>query len=74
VDTTAAMTGALVGARVGLGGIPSSLANLVHDQGVWGYEQLVRLAGDCYATVASQTCAEGSGNREAGSAGSATVE
>jgi ADP-ribosylglycohydrolase len=54
VDTTAAMTGALVGARVGLGGIPSALAVQVHDQGAWGYVQLVQLAGDCYPIVAER--------------------
>jgi ADP-ribosylglycohydrolase len=52
VDTTAAMTGALVGARVGLGGIPAAMAMLVHDQGDWGYEQLVQLAGECCAMAA----------------------
>jgi hypothetical protein len=36
---------------VGLGGIPSALAVQVHDQGAWGYEQLVQLAADCYAIV-----------------------
>ena len=51
VDTTAAMTGALVGARVGLGGVPPAMAVLVHDQGAWGYQELLQLAGDCYATV-----------------------
>jgi hypothetical protein len=55
VDTTAAMTGALVGARVGLVGIPRAMAVLVHDQGTWGYEQLVQLALDCYATVVTHT-------------------
>jgi ADP-ribosylglycohydrolase len=58
VDTTAAMTGALVGARVGLAGIPSAMASSVHDQGTWGYEQLVQLAADCYATVISRDSAQ----------------
>jgi ADP-ribosylglycohydrolase len=57
VDTTAAMTGALVGARVGLGSLPAAMAVQIHDQGAWGYEQLVQLAEDCYATVVSQTLA-----------------
>ncbi len=49
VDTTAAMTGAIAGARVGLGGLPSSLARLVTDQGSWGYDDLVSLAYQCYS-------------------------
>ncbi len=57
VDTTAAMTGALVGARVGLDAIPQAMARLVHDRGTWGYEQLVRLAADCYATVVALSTA-----------------
>jgi ADP-ribosylglycohydrolase len=54
VDTAAAMTGALVGARVGLGGLPAAMVRRVHDQGAWGYDQLVQLAEDCYATVVSR--------------------
>jgi ADP-ribosylglycohydrolase len=53
VDTTAAMTGALVGAKVGLGGIPAAMAVLIHDQGAWGYDQLVNMAGECATLVAS---------------------
>jgi ADP-ribosylglycohydrolase len=53
VDTTAAMTGALAGARVGLRGLPEDMAVLVHDRGAWGYDQLVALARDCYETVVS---------------------
>jgi hypothetical protein len=51
VDTTAAMTGAMAGARVGLEGLPP-LARQVHDQGTWDYDDLVALAGDCHALVA----------------------
>jgi ADP-ribosylglycohydrolase len=61
VDTTAAMTGALLGARVGLAGIPAAMAALVHDQGAWGYDQLVHLAGECYQITASPTLAEDRG-------------
>ncbi len=43
VDTTAAMTGAISGAHVGLDGIPKHLAQHVHDQGAWGYDDLVAL-------------------------------
>jgi len=49
VDTTAAMTGAISGAHVGLNSIPEHLARHVHDQGTWGYDDLVALASRCYA-------------------------
>jgi ADP-ribosylglycohydrolase len=55
VDTTAAMTGAIVGARVGLQRIPEHLAKVVNDQGSWTYEDLVRLAGDCHGLVTSES-------------------
>jgi poly(ADP-ribose) glycohydrolase ARH3 len=48
VDTTAAMAGAIAGAAVGLGGIPREPAELVTDQGEWGYEALVQLAHDLH--------------------------
>jgi ADP-ribosylglycohydrolase len=51
VDTTAAMTGAMSGARVGLEALPP-LARQVHDQGTWDYDDLVALAGECHALVA----------------------
>ncbi len=44
VDTTAAMAGAIAGARVGLGAIPKSLARTLNDKGAWDYEALVALA------------------------------
>jgi ADP-ribosylglycohydrolase len=44
VDTTAAMTGAIVGAAVGLGGLPRELAVLVHDRGSDGFDSLIALA------------------------------
>ena len=44
VDTTAAMAGAVSGARVGLDGLPLSLARRVTDRGTWGFDQLVALA------------------------------
>jgi ADP-ribosylglycohydrolase len=49
VDTTAAMTGAISGARVGLDGIPKHFAQHIHDQGTWGYDDLVALTSTCYA-------------------------
>ena len=48
VDTTAAMAGAISGARVGLDGIPTDLAQKLTDQGTWGYAELVDLANRCY--------------------------
>ena len=49
VDTTAAMAGAISGARAGLGGLPPDLARSLTDQGTWGYDELVALAHDCHA-------------------------
>jgi ADP-ribosylglycohydrolase len=51
VDTTAAMTGAISGASVGLQNIPERVARLVNDQGTWQYDELVQLAGACRALV-----------------------
>lgn len=44
VDTTAAMTGAIVGAAVGLQGLPRALAATVHDRGGAGFDALCDLA------------------------------
>jgi ADP-ribosylglycohydrolase len=44
VDTTAAMTGSISGARVGLAGLPDELARCVNDRGTWTYEELLALA------------------------------
>ncbi len=49
VDTTAAMTGALSGARLGLRGLPLHWAQHLTDQGTWGYSELLALAADCHA-------------------------
>jgi ADP-ribosylglycohydrolase len=46
VDTTAAMTGAIAGARNGLKAIPPALAQRVNDQGNWRATELVALARD----------------------------
>ena len=48
VDTTAAMAGAISGAHLGLGAVPSNLAERLTDQGSWGFGELKRLAGECY--------------------------
>lgn len=44
VDTTAAMAGAMAGARAGLSRLPGDLARTVTDRGEWGYGDLVALA------------------------------
>jgi ADP-ribosylglycohydrolase len=44
VDTTAAMTGAMSGALVGLDRLPRELAQQVNDAGTWGHDELVQLA------------------------------
>jgi ADP-ribosylglycohydrolase len=49
VDTTAAMTGAIAGTRVGLGEIPTDAALLLTDQGSWIYDDLVLLAHNLHA-------------------------
>jgi ADP-ribosylglycohydrolase len=59
VDTTAAMTGAISGARVGLEQIPDELAQLVNDDGSWGYDSLLQLSHRCHAMVSTQLRAGG---------------
>jgi hypothetical protein len=54
VDTTAAMAGAISGARVGLAGLPAALAHRVEDQGSWGYDALVALAEAAHPLVAGR--------------------
>ena len=48
VDTTAAMAGAISGAHLGLGAVPSNLAERLTDQGSWSLDELERLAGEGY--------------------------
>jgi ADP-ribosylglycohydrolase len=48
VDTTAAMTGAIAGARLGLEALPLPLARRLNDQGTWHFEKLVGLSGHCH--------------------------
>jgi len=50
VDTTAAMTGAISGARVGIEGLPNDWARRVTDRGEWEYKDLIKLATKCYET------------------------
>lgn len=44
VDTTAAMTGAIAGARLGLGAVPRNLVNRLTDRGTWRATRLASLA------------------------------
>ena len=48
VDTTAAMTGAMCGARLGLSAVPKHWARRVNDGGTWGHRELIHLAEACY--------------------------
>lgn len=48
VDTTAAMTGALSGARLSLDAVPADWTRLVNDRGTWTYDDLITLAHKCY--------------------------
>jgi ADP-ribosylglycohydrolase len=47
VDTTAAMAGALSGARVGTGGIPKAWIDPINYMGSWGPAQLQDLTAKC---------------------------
>ena len=47
-DTTAAMAGAISGAYLGLGGIPSHRPRHLTDRQTWKYDELVALAHQCY--------------------------
>jgi poly(ADP-ribose) glycohydrolase ARH3 len=46
-DTTAAMTGAIAGARLGPAALPSVLLERLTDRGTWGAGELGQLARDC---------------------------
>jgi ADP-ribosylglycohydrolase len=48
VDTTAAMAGAISGAYLGIGAVPSHLTNYLTDRGTWKFDELVELAHKCY--------------------------
>lgn len=49
VDTTAAMAGAISGARVGVEGLPQALIRKVNDQGTWDYDSLKAIAWQAHA-------------------------
>jgi ADP-ribosylglycohydrolase len=48
VDTTAAMAGAISGARLGMAALPAELTHYLNDQGTWGEDELISLADRCY--------------------------
>ena len=48
VDTTAAMTGAISGAFLGIEALPQTLLPFLTDQGTWNYKELLDLADRCY--------------------------
>jgi ADP-ribosylglycohydrolase len=50
-DTTAAMAGAIAGARLGSAAIPYELASRIHDQGTWRANDLQRLASNAARVV-----------------------
>ena len=47
-DSTAAITGAISGAYLGLDALPGEWAEQVHDRGTWKYDDLVALAERAY--------------------------
>jgi len=49
VDTTAAMTGAISGAYLGVDALPLNLTKLLNDQGEWNCDDLIKLGRKCYA-------------------------
>jgi ADP-ribosylglycohydrolase len=53
VDTTAAMAGAISGARLGLSALPQDLAGHLTDRGTWGLDDLVALADEAWAVAGS---------------------
>ena len=48
VDTIAAMAGAISGAYLGIGAIPSHLTSYLNDRGTWKFNELVELAHECH--------------------------
>jgi ADP-ribosylglycohydrolase len=54
VDTTAAMTGAISGAHLGLSKIPPFLTRRLNDRGTWRYAELVELARRARAIASSE--------------------
>ncbi len=48
VDTTAAMAGAISGAYLGIGAIPSDLTKFLTDRKTWELDELIELTHKCY--------------------------
>jgi len=48
VDTTTAMAGAVSGAYLGIGAIPSDFSIYLTDRKTWGRDELIDLADQCY--------------------------
>jgi ADP-ribosylglycohydrolase len=42
------MAGAISGAYLGIGAVPSYLTNYLTDRGTWKFDELVELAHQCY--------------------------
>ena len=51
VDSTAAMAGAVSGARNGLRAVPLEFAKQITDQGTWGYDDLASLMAKSHTAV-----------------------
>jgi ADP-ribosylglycohydrolase len=64
VDTTAAMAGAISGARLGLAALPQDLAGHLTDRGTWGLDDLVALADEAWAVACGGASEGGDGNRD----------
>ena len=47
-DTTAAMAGAISGARLGISALPSHLTSYLTDRKTWGMDELIELAHQCH--------------------------
>jgi len=58
VDTTAAMTGAISGAYLGLDALPAHLTERLHDKREWKLENLTQLALSCHNCVTSREPSE----------------
>ena len=50
-DTTAAMAGAIVGAHIGLEGIPTIFSEKLHDKDCWNYNDLTKLGDQLFILI-----------------------
>lgn len=51
VDTTAAMTGAISGAYLGIDALPKNLTEMINDHGEWTYSEIIDLTDSCYQNL-----------------------